>query len=158
GGAFLAVTFDLIQLRQLWGLLLVAGGAWLVLGPAHWCRHPRSTSAHPVDVATLNTFAMLGGVTRGTNSTAFRSGAASAFMGGCVIDLRKAKLAGSEAVFDSFAVWGGVEIKVPEDWAVENRGLALLGGFVDSTRRPSEPRGRLILTGLAIMGGVEVKN
>ena len=79
-------------------------------------------------------------------------------MGGCEIDLRHAKIAGSEAVFDAFAMWGGVEIKVPEDWAVENRGMGLLGGFVDSTRRPAEPKGRLVLSGLAIMGGVEAKN
>jgi hypothetical protein len=79
-------------------------------------------------------------------------------MGGCEIDLRQAKIATSPAVFDAFAMWGGVEIKVPEDWAVENRGMGLLGGFVDSTRRPLQPKGTLVLTGLAIMGGVEAKN
>jgi hypothetical protein len=69
-----------------------------------------------------------------------------------------ARIAKEEAVFDAFAMWGGVEVKVPEDWAVENRGVAILGGFVDSTRRPADPKGRLVLTGLAVMGGVEVKN
>ncbi len=158
GIAFLAVSFELLELRQLWGLLLVAGGARLVFGPPSRRADPGASPAQTGDAATLSAFAMLGGVTRGTNSTAFRSGTATAFMGGCVVDLRQAKMAGAEATFDSFAVWGGVEIKVPADWAVENRGLAVLGGFVDSTRRPSEPRSRLLLTGLAIMGGVEVKN
>jgi hypothetical protein len=55
-------------------------------------------------------------------------------------------------------MWGGVEIKVPEDWAVENRGVAFMGAFEDSTRRPAEPKARFVLTGLAIMGGIEVKN
>ncbi len=165
GAAFLASNFGLIQMRQLWPLALLVVGARLVFGAMGrrgvagaggdgLLRH----AAAQDDADRIDTFAMLGGTVRGTNSQAFRSGAATAFMGGCEIDLRRAKIAGNEAVFDAFAMWGGVEIKVPEDWAVENRGMGLLGGFVDSTRRPAEPKGRLVLSGLAIMGGVEAKN
>jgi predicted membrane protein len=160
GAAILAANFDLLRLRQVWPLLFVVVGARLVFGAVARGSGPRPLSKHTlVDAAeTVDVFAMLGGVQRGTNTGSFRSGAASAFMGGCEIDLRKARMAGSDAVFDCFAMWGGVEIRVPEDWAVENRGVAFMGGFVDSTKRPSEPRGRLVLTGLALMGGVEAKN
>ncbi|HEY5907192.1 MAG TPA: DUF5668 domain-containing protein [Vicinamibacteria bacterium] len=166
GGALLAANLGLIQVKQLWPLALLVVGARLVLGAmagegASSCRQAdgllRVTRGQD-DADRIDAFAMLGGTVRGTNSTAFRSGAATAFMGGCEIDLRRAKIAGAEAVFDAFAMWGGVEIKVPEDWAVENRGMGLLGGFVDSTRRPVEPKGRLVLSGIAIMGGVEAKN
>lgn len=166
GAAFLASNFGLIRMRQLWPLALLVVGARLVFGAmsrggvtgAGGDGLMRVSRGPQDDADRIDAFAMLGGTVRGTNSQAFRSGAATAFMGGCEIDLRRAKIAGGEAVFDAFAMWGGVEIKVPEDWAVENRGMGLLGGFVDSTRRPAEPKGRLVLSGLAIMGGVEAKN
>ena len=68
----------------------------------------------------------------GTNTQDFRGGSASAVMGGCEIDLRKASIERRDGrVRHSSRMMGGVEIRVPEDWAVENRGLALLGGFED---------------------------
>jgi hypothetical protein len=160
GAAILGSNFGLLRLRQVWPLLLVVMGARLVLGALARGSAPRPLSKQTIsdEAAAIDAFALMGGVVRGTNSPAFRGGAASAFMGGCEIDLTQAKMAGEEAVFDAFAMWGGVEIKVPPDWAVENRGVAVLGGFEDSTRRPAEPKGRLVLTGLALMGGVEAKN
>jgi predicted membrane protein len=79
-------------------------------------------------------------------------------MGGCEIDLRKAGIAADPAVIDTFALWGGIEIYVPDDWEVVNRGFAVMGGFEDKTKRPVEPKGRLVVTGFALMGGVEISN
>ncbi|HKC13445.1 MAG TPA: DUF5668 domain-containing protein [Vicinamibacteria bacterium] len=106
----------------------------------------------------LSAFVIMGGVKRGSNAQDFQGGDAFAVMGGCEIDLREASMKEGAVMFDLFVFMGGVEIRVPDDWAVDNRGLALLGGFEDKTRRPLEAKKRLVLTGLAIMGGVEVKN
>ena len=65
---------------------------------------------------------------------------------------------GGEAIIDTFAFWGGIEIKVPEDWEVVNYGSAFLGAFENKTRPLPGASRRLIVTGTAIMGGVEVKN
>jgi LiaF transmembrane domain len=160
GAALIASNLGALNMRQIWPVVLVAFGARLV-----WGALGRPSGGRPLtkqtlfdDAARIDAFAVMGGVVRGTNSTTFSGGAASAVMGGCEIDLRQAKLAGGEAVFDVFAMWGGIEVKVPEDWAVENRAVAFLGGVEDKTRRPAEPKGRLVVTGLAVMGGVEVKN
>ena len=64
--------------------------------------------------------AILGGVNRGNNSRDFRGGDLTAIIGGCEIDLRQAAING-EAAIDMFAMWGGIEMKVPEDWAVASR-------------------------------------
>ena len=48
---------------------------------------------------------------------AFRGADLIAVMGGCEIDLRQAAING-EAVIDVFCMWGGIEIRVPEDWTV----------------------------------------
>jgi hypothetical protein len=80
-------------------------------------------------------------------------------MGGCEIDLRHASMPeGRAAVLDTFAFWGGIEIRCPDDWEVISQGSAALGGFVNNARSQPGAKRRLIVTGLAIMGGVEVKN
>ena len=80
--------------------------------------------------------------------------------GGCKIDLRDAEMQGREAVLNTYAIFGGVEIRVPENWEVVNHGMAIFGGVSDQRRQP--PRGpdtkTLILDGAAIFGGVSVKD
>jgi predicted membrane protein len=115
---------------------------------------PRITDTN----STMSAMAILGGVSRGNNSRAFRGADLLAVMGGCVIDLRQAAING-EAVIDVFAMWGGIEIKVPEDWTVVSRVVPLMGGVDDKTRPPQTATAhRLVLRGFAVMGGIEIKN
>lgn len=174
GVAFLLSSLRLIELDQLWPLALLLLGARMVWKAVE--RRPRPSRAERIRRAladpegaaegaprlssesVVSSFAVMGGVSRGTNSDDFRGGEAVAIMGGCEIDLRRARMRGGEAVIDTLAIWGGVDIYVPEDWEVVNKGFALMGGFGDETKRPAEPKGRLVVTGLAIMGGVEISN
>jgi predicted membrane protein len=107
----------------------------------------------------MNVMAIMGGVSRGNNSTAFRGADLLAIMGGLEIDLRKAAIHG-EAVIDLFVMWGGIEIRVPEDWTVTSHVVPLMGGVEDKTRPPQMAHAphQLVLRGVALMGGVEIKN
>jgi hypothetical protein len=85
-----------------------------------------------------------------------------AVFGGFEVDLRKAAIAGEEAVLDLNAVFGGIEVKIPESWAVVMKGTGVFGAFQDSTLQP-DPRlyqnpKRLVVKGGAVFGGVEIKN
>jgi len=142
-----------VSLRRLWPLVLVLVGASLV-----W-RGTQEGRARPADSsAWLSAVAILGGVTRGTNSPAFRGGDLTAVLGGCEIDLRQASIDG-EALIDVFALWGGIDLRVPEDWTVVGRVVPLLGGYEDKTRPPKGAAAHtLVVRGFAIMGGIEVKN
>jgi hypothetical protein len=108
----------------------------------------------------LNEFALMGGGERVVRSQDFRGGDVTAIMGGFEIDLRGAQIAGESAKLDIFTLWGGVEIRVPEEWAIETQGMPILGAFTNSARGvPGEaPRKKFIVSGVAIMGGVEIKN
>jgi predicted membrane protein len=103
----------------------------------------------------------MGGVVRRSNSQTFEGADLTAVMGGCEIDLRQASMvAGGEAVIDVFAFWGGIDIKVPEDWTVIVRAIPLMGGVEDKTRVPpaATTSKRLVIRGIVVMGGVVVKN
>ena len=142
-----------LSVMDFWPLLLVFVGGMIVWQGLRG-RHHRALASD----ATVNAIAVLSGVNRGSNSAAFRGGELTAFMGGCEIDLRQAAIHG-EAVIDVFAMWGGLEIRMPENWTVIGRVTPLMGGFEDTTRPVAGATAhKLIVRGFVIMGGVEVKN
>jgi predicted membrane protein len=153
GVAFLLVTLGRMSFAGVWAVLLFLVGAkiaWKALRPV----------ALPTDpAAALDLLQFMGGTKTVVTTTDFKGGQATAVMGGCEIDLRHASMPeGRPAVLDTFAFWGGIEIRVPDDWEVVSQGSAALGGFVNNARSQPGARRRIIVTGLAIMGGVEVKN
>jgi predicted membrane protein len=111
--------------------------------------------------SVLNEFAVMGGGDRVVRAQDFRGGEITAIMGGFGIDLRGAAIAGDSATLHIFTLWGGVDLKVPEEWNVVMSGSPILGVFTNSARsfRPGDAAAKtLIVNGVAIMGGIEVKN
>ena len=156
GGWLLLHTLDLVEgsPMALWPVLLIVAGGVIVVQSV-W--RPRQQAGAASD-QTVSAIAIMSGVRRGSNSGSFRGGELAAFMGGCEIDLRQAAIHG-EAVIDVFAMWGGIEIRVPENWTVIGRVTPLMAGFDDTTHPPKEATAhRLIVRGVVVMGGVEVKN
>jgi hypothetical protein len=82
----------------------------------------------------------------------------SAIMGGCDVDLRDAVPTVEPMAIQVFAMWGGIDIRIPPGWVVEIEAWPILGGVVDNTQAPALPAHRVILRGMAFMGGVEIKN
>lgn len=158
GALFLLRTFDVyyIRFRDVWPLLLILAGVAMLWGSV---LRRKAQGEGATDDAVLNGSAILGGFTRSVTTQDFRGGDLTAIMGGCEIDLRKAAIRGDEAVLNVFAFWGGVELRVPEQWAVVTKAMPILGGVSDETR-PAVGAGtkKLVITGTVVMGGVEVKN
>ena len=156
GAWMLLDTLDYVDVNigDFWPLLLVFVGAMIVWQGIRGRQQRVAGTVHD----TINAVAILSGVNRGSNSTAFKGGELTAFMGGCEVDLRNAAING-EAVIDVFAMWGGIEIRVPENWTVIGRVTPLMGGVEDKTRAPQAATAhRLIIRGMVIMGGIEIKN
>lgn len=106
----------------------------------------------------VSALAFMGGYGAKCISQRFRGGDVSALMGGIELDLRGASM-DVPAVLDVFVMWGGIEIRVPDDWVVELRGTPILAGFEDKTRAQAGAGSkRLIVRGVAIMAGIELKN
>lgn len=162
GSLFLLRNLNVLHFHfwALWPLILVIiGGSMLykaVMGAG---------GSRPDTDSFVTALAVLSGVERTVNSQDFRGGDLTAVMGGCEIDLRSAVIMEDQAFLNVFAFWGGIEIRVPEEWLIVVQGLPILGGFGDSTRLrkttdagPAGPAKRLVIRGLVVMGGVEIKN
>ena len=150
------VIYFRVDARQLMPLGLVVLGGYLV-----WRGFGGQGRERPSDgSSSFSALAIMGGVARRSSSQTFRGADLTAVMGGCEIDLRKASMApGSEAIVDVFAFWGGIDLKVPEDWTVVLRAMPLMGGIDDKTRPPQgSPERRLVIRGIVLMGGVSIKN
>ena len=150
------IVYIRIDLRDFWPLFFVFLGGYLV-----WKGLGGARRAPPLDSnAHMSGLAIMAGIARGNNSPAFAGADLTAIMGGCEIDLRQASIAaGAPAVIDVFAFWGGIDIRVPEDWTVITRVTPLLGGVEDQTRPSQAASGKRVeVRGFAIMGGIVIKN
>ena len=185
GGVFLLRSFHLVWFRgrDLWPVVFLLVGGFLVWQALVRRRAPaggdgeKSPGERILENAreglagsrdgqrevgsVLNEFAFMGGGDRVVRAQDFRGGEITAIMGGFGIDLRGAAIAGDSATINIFTLWGGVDLKVPEDWNVTVAGAPILGVFTNSARafRQGDAAAKtLVVKGVAIMGGVEVKN
>lgn len=160
-------------LRDLWPAILILVGI-LVLVNSLRARRPSEPldESGPGDAGNvlkadfLNDGAFFGGVEKKVESQNFRGGDVNAIFGGVVVNLRHARITRKgPAILNANAIFGGVELHVPEDWRVVIEATAILGGFAD-TRRFVESRDdlipddrpQLIVRGMALFGGVDIKN
>lgn len=93
-----------------------------------------------------------------SRSSAFRGGSIGVVFGSVELDLRDATPA-PDARLDVFTMFGGSEIRVPEDWRVDVKGFPLFGGFENVTTRRRLPADApsLEIDATVLFGGLEVK-
>jgi hypothetical protein len=171
GCGFLADSFHIIHFgfELIWPVTIIYFGAmmlWRALNPGGgggWHGHSWNPNVGGRDTnSDFNYVAMFGGGKRRIETKEFRGGSAVAIFGGYNIDLRDAGIAGESATIDLNALFGGMEVRVPDTWQVDVRASAVFGGVDDKTAPPRTTAGvkppRLIITGFAAFGGIVVKS
>ena len=137
-----------------WPLLAVGVGAWLLLTVG------RRRPATPSEMARESTFALFGGSETHNRSPRFEHANVAAVLGGATLDLREAHVVPGARV-DALALFGGVDVIVPDGTRVNLHGLPIFGGYGDKTvgdgRLPDDAP-TVDVSATAIFGGVEVKN
>lgn len=150
-----------------WPPLPPGGPAGAVAGAASGTPAlPNGGAAIPVQndpAGLVSLFTVMGEAKRASNDKPFRGGEMTAFMGGCVLDLRQAAIEpGQEASVNILAIMAGHEIWVPSTWAVALDVVPMLGGVDDKRLPPLEPlredAPRLRLKGFILMGGLVIRN
>jgi predicted membrane protein len=121
-----------------------------------------SASASASSPNHLNEWAIFGGTRRRIDSQDFQGGEAFAMFGGMELDLRKAASTRDEIVIEVNAIFGGIEVRVPENWNVTVRGAGIFGGYEDKTMdtraAPDAKQPHLIVNGFGVFGGVTIQN
>ena len=89
----------------------------------------------------------------------FKGGHIETVFGGMELDLRRTSLAEGETILFVKAVFGGVEIKAPEDWYIDVRSDSFFGGVVDDRPKSQDLDflKKLIIVVNAAFGGVTIK-
>ncbi|MCB1008961.1 MAG: hypothetical protein KDB94_08705 [Acidobacteria bacterium] len=146
------VAIPIDPFKLFWPVVLFFAGYALVRRSLAGPRPPATE-----DGSTVSSFAMMAGLERTNRSPAFSGGDLTAVMGGVGLDLRGAKLAPEGATLDVFALWGGIELTVPEGWRIELAVVPLLGGFEDRTRAAEAAQAPVLkIRGFVLMAGGEV--
>lgn len=158
GGVLLLNQFGFIDfgIAELWAIGLIFLGGMIVYRSMYG-RRMRGAQGDTSD--RMNVAAIMSGVDRKVQSTAFRGGEAAAVMGGVELNFGAAKLAEREATLELLAIMGGIELYVPPDWQVSIDVTPVMGAVDDNRSSPPvEGAQHLRLTGFVLMGGVEIKD
>ena len=157
GSLFLASNLDQVEFLEyisFWPLVLILAGVWLLLRGRK--------GAKEVEKDSLNLINIFSGTDSKILSENFKGGSSISIFGGAEIDLRQAKLAGGEAKFDIFAMFGGSDIYVPQDWEIVIKGIPIFGGWDDNTGnqqvKQEDINGTLVINCLVLFGGLDVNN
>jgi hypothetical protein len=82
----------------------------------------------------------------------------TAILGAATLDLSTLRPAGPTTTVTATTVLGGIDVIVPEGWAVSITGIPLLGAWDDTTRRDLPASHRLEVRAFSFIGGVEVRH
>jgi len=158
------LIFDFDVSELIWPLAVIGFGVFMLLRAMDRRRTLEGvpTAASTTTDGVLGSWAIFSSVKRKVDSQDFKGCEATAVFGEVKIDLRKAGIAGDQAVIDVNALFGGVDIRVPENWRVEMKGAGIFGAFEDKTLPPRVDPGvktpQLIITGTAVFGAAKVDN
>jgi uncharacterized membrane protein (UPF0136 family) len=144
--------------RMIWPLILIAVGLGMLVRAAGRRRYLDPQLPSPESSSTVLQWAVFGGTRRTINTADFRGGEAFSIFSGIELDFRMSKMSSPAAVFDTTAIFGGIDLKVPQDWMVTVKGVSIFGGFDDKTLHPPTGAPEIIITGYAFFGGVTVSN
>jgi predicted membrane protein len=151
--------------RVYWPLLLIIVGIIIVFSvitgknkAVRGCSN-RSIHAEPTQNSNgfINKNVTFGGSESIFLDPVFNGGNISAVFGGVVLDLRKTSLPEGETFLEIYAVFGGVELYIPDNWLVETRIQTLMGGVEDKRFVSQTDQSRkLVLQGNLTFGGCSI--
>ncbi|HEX7678796.1 MAG TPA: DUF5668 domain-containing protein [Thermoanaerobaculia bacterium] len=154
GGALLIVSNNdwlRFSIFDFWPIALILGGLGIV------ARAFGFRVSHLSGESSSTIWAILGVRKEKVTARNYAGGRIFAFMGGCELDLTKADMEQGTAELEIIAVWGGIEIKVPEGWEVIGNTVPIMGGAEIKTKAAPGGR-RLVVNGLAVMAGIDIKS
>ena len=163
------VNYSVSLSQVFWPAVLIGVGILIITRRGrhvHAHRHtshcfPGNTTESVSDY--IDDVSVFGGGTKVIQSQNFKGGDITAIFGGSEISFKEAKLSESGCIIDSFVMFGGTKLIVPDSWIVKSDVVSIFGGLNDKRAiRPdenqTEPAAVLHLKGSVIFGGIEIKS
>jgi predicted membrane protein len=153
----------------LWPMALIATGVVMLIYRLNFPKladrisFGANTNTRPI-TSRLEEVAVFSQVKRRVETQTFEGGELSSVFGGIELDLRWAAIStpGKVAVLEANAVFGGIELRVPETWRLSIQGSAAFGAYEDKTIPPRPEPGfetpTLVIRGGVAFGAVTVRN
>ena len=141
--------------------LLIALGIKIIIAPkrpsryCHWHCHTEKMESSIQE--TLNETVILGSLCKKIETENFNGGKVTTIFGGGVLDLRDAKTTEKIITLEIIAVFGGLKILVPQNWAINIQNTAVLGGCNNHTQTKIGDV-TLKITGAVVLGGIQIIN
>lgn len=141
--------------RDWWPLILIVIGVVIVIRR----RDYHSDGMIEDNRDFFNNTSIFGGSNKSFTSKNFMGGKMTSVFGGSDVDFSEAALGQEEVVLDVFCLFGGNDIRVPNDWTVLNDSFVLFGGYDDNRKAiaDQDPNKILRIKGSVIFGGMDVK-
>ncbi len=109
----------------------------------------------------IDDVSILGGGTKIVQSKNFKGGDLTAIFGGSEFNFKEAEISPEGCTIDTFTMFGGSKLIVPDNWVVKSDVFSIFGGFNDKrTVKPEDvdEKNILHLKGAIIFGGMEIKS
>jgi predicted membrane protein len=162
GVLLLLACQDVISFDILWKMVLPI--AVILIGVAIICKN-LFNKKYEKEINNLNEKLKnedaIGAVFSGQNinfaGEEFKGKTVGAVFGGMKLDLRKAKIK-DDVVINAKAIFGGVEILVPDDVIVKVKSNSIFGGITNKKENaPDKKAPTIYINGTAVFGGVDIK-
>ncbi len=155
------IPYRLLEIK--WPIFIILIGVTLIYVSNKKSRLEKGGINEHNSQDSINDFIIFSGKHVIFNSQNFLGGEVTTIFGGTEYQLQNSKLSDNGAVINCVALFGGCEIRVPEDWKIRNEVSAIFGGFSDKRVRHIEEESNeeaktLVIKGFAAFGGIEVKN
>lgn len=172
GTLFLTLNLGIIHINRhddSWplSLLLIAFGVVALMRVLESEKTGRPVLGFPAPPVSTNNFprawAIFAEVKRKIETANFEGGELLSVFGNVDLNLRRAQISSVDksVTIEANAVFGGVKIRVPDNWRVQLQGTAVLGSYSDKTTPPPAADSTtpvLTITGFAVFGAVEIED
>lgn len=105
---------------------------------------------------TESIFAAFGEQNVSKSGEKFEKANLNAIFGAVKLDLREAKLE-KETVIGAWAIFGGIEILVPDDCIVKVKGTPIFGGISNERKNNEDAKKTIYIEAYTIFGGLDIK-
>jgi predicted membrane protein len=148
-------------------LVLMAAGVIALIKVLERSERPRpnigSSQFSIANADTLNEQIIFGSLKRKIESGNFQGGKLDSIFGSIDLNFRQAQISTPErsATLEVNAVFGSIELRVPETWRVVAQATGVFGSVEDKTianKVPGFEGPTLFVTGFAVFGSVEIKD